>query len=169
LFGIWALSFDILKLLLCVVASPFLFVILSEAKNLISGQGKLRVATLSAEFKAIVARPFKVVPLLHCTRLKPRSTSLHFATQIASGTAVPHNDMRGACLAMTREEDPRNDNSGESMILSPLYSVILSEVEESPCSQRQEECVIAMSQSPERSEGEAWQSIVLVIWALNFI
>jgi hypothetical protein len=28
---------------------------------------------------------------------------------------------------MTREEDPHNDNSDESMILSPLYSVILSE------------------------------------------
>ena len=28
---------------------------------------------------------------------------------------------------MTREEDSRNDNSDESMILSPLYSVILSE------------------------------------------
>jgi len=27
---------------------------------------------------------------------------------------------------MTREEDSRNDNSDESMILSPLYSVILS-------------------------------------------
>jgi hypothetical protein len=46
-----------------------------------------------------------------------------------------------------------------------------SEGEESPCSQRQEECVITVSQSPEHSEGEAWQSIVWGVgaWDLAFL